>query len=93
MCLNPGDLVVVDSQSWPYAELRVDWLDDGCPVAAVGRAWESSQPQASACVTRALALRQRRPMASQATNEDQGRWLAGWCHVVCGLTIEGIKTT
>ncbi|WP_416067872.1 hypothetical protein ACK9YZ_24125 [Rhizobium sp. ZK1] len=55
MCLNPGGLVVVDSRSWPCAELRVDWLDDGRPVAAVGRAWESSQPQASAYVTRALA--------------------------------------
>jgi len=52
--IHSAGLIVVDSQSWPYAELRVDWLDDGCPVAAVGRAWEVYQPQASAYVTRAL---------------------------------------
>ena len=37
-----------------FRSLRVDWLDDGCPVAALARAWEVFSPQAEAYVMRAL---------------------------------------
>lgn len=52
--VRSAGLLVVDRQSWPYAELRVDWLDEGCPIAAVARAWEVYKPQANDYVTRAL---------------------------------------
>lgn len=52
--VRSAGLLVVDRTSWPYADLRIDWLDDGCPVAALARAWEIYRPQADAYVTRAL---------------------------------------
>ncbi|MEZ2128062.1 MULTISPECIES: DUF1028 domain-containing protein [unclassified Sinorhizobium] len=52
--VHSAGLLIVDRESWPYAELRVDWLDEGCPVAAVARAWEVYRGQADDYVTRAL---------------------------------------
>lgn len=52
--VRSAGLLLVDRQSWPYAELRIDWLDDACPIAALARAWEIYKPQADAYVTRAL---------------------------------------
>lgn len=52
--VRSAGLLVVDRQSWPYAELRIDWLDDACPIAALARAWEVYGPQADDYVTRAL---------------------------------------
>lgn len=52
--VHSAGLLIVDRESWPYAELRVDWLDGSCPVAAVARAWEVYRPQADDYVTRAL---------------------------------------
>lgn len=52
--VHSAGLLVVDRQSWPYAELRIDWLDEGCPVAALARAWQVYRPQADDYVTRAL---------------------------------------
>lgn len=52
--VHSAGLLVVDRQDWPYAELRIDWIDTGCPVAALARAWEVYAPQADAYVTRAL---------------------------------------
>lgn len=52
--VHSAGLLIVDRESWPYAELRIDWLDEGCPVAAVARAWEVYKPQAADYVTRAL---------------------------------------
>jgi uncharacterized Ntn-hydrolase superfamily protein len=52
--VHSAGLLIADAQSWPYAELRIDWLDEGCPVAAVARAWQIYAPQADAYVTRAL---------------------------------------
>jgi uncharacterized Ntn-hydrolase superfamily protein len=52
--VRSAGLLVVDRESWPYAELRIDWLDDGCPIAALARAWEVYRPQADDYVTRAL---------------------------------------
>ncbi|WP_420342574.1 DUF1028 domain-containing protein [Paenirhodobacter sp.] len=53
--VHSAGLMIVDRQAWPYAELRIDWLDEGCPVAAVARAWEVYAPQAADYVTRALS--------------------------------------
>lgn len=52
--VHSAGLLIVDKQSWPYAELRIDWLDDTCPIAALARAWEVYKPQADDYVTRAL---------------------------------------
>ena len=52
--IHSAGLLVVHEQAWPYAELRADWVDDGCPVEAIARAWEVYAPQADAYVTRAL---------------------------------------
>jgi len=52
--VRSAGLLVVDRQSWPYAEMRIDWLDEGCPITAVGKAWEIYVPQAADYVTRAL---------------------------------------
>jgi uncharacterized Ntn-hydrolase superfamily protein len=52
--VHSAGLLIVDLQSWPYAELRCDWAPDTCPIAAVAAAWEVYAPQADAYVTRAL---------------------------------------
>ncbi|TMV74968.1 DUF1028 domain-containing protein, partial [Thioclava sp. BHET1] len=52
--VHSAGLLIVDRESWPYAELRIDWLDEACPIAALRRAWEIYAPQAGDYVTRAL---------------------------------------
>jgi uncharacterized Ntn-hydrolase superfamily protein len=52
--VRSAGLLIVDKEIWPYADLRVDWLDEGCPIAAVTRAWSVYKPQAQDYVTRAL---------------------------------------
>lgn len=52
--VHSAGLLIADRESWPYADLRIDWLDEGCPIAALTRAWQVYQPQAEAYVTRAL---------------------------------------
>ncbi len=52
--VHSAGLLIVDRQCWPYAELRIDWLEEGCPVAAVARAWQVYKEQADDYVTRAL---------------------------------------
>ncbi|MGF1593726.1 MAG: DUF1028 domain-containing protein [Kiloniellaceae bacterium] len=52
--VHSAGLLVVDRESWPYAELRVDWRDGDCPVAALAQAWAVYRPQADDYVTRAL---------------------------------------
>lgn len=52
--VHSAGLLIVDRQSWPYADLRIDWRDEECPIAALARAWEVYSPQADAYVTRAL---------------------------------------
>ncbi|MBN8933081.1 MAG: DUF1028 domain-containing protein [Rhizobium pusense] len=52
--VRSAGLLIVDKQSWPYAELRIDWLDSGCPIDAIGKAWGIYKPQASDYITRAL---------------------------------------
>jgi len=52
--LRSAGLLIVHEQSWPYADLRVDWVDDSRPIEALTRAWEIYSPQADQYVTRAL---------------------------------------
>lgn len=52
--VHSAGLLVVDKAAWPYAELRCDWRDGGCPIDAVAAAWAVYAPQADAYVTRAL---------------------------------------
>ena len=52
--VHSAGLLVVHRESWPYAELRIDWLPDACPVGALAAAWEVYRPQADDYVTRAL---------------------------------------
>jgi uncharacterized Ntn-hydrolase superfamily protein len=52
--VHSAGLKIADQQAWPWADLRCDWLDDGCPIEAVARAWEVYAPQADAYVKRAL---------------------------------------
>ncbi len=52
--IHSAGMLIVAEQPWPYAELRVDWLADGCPVAAMADAWAVYAPQADDYVTRAL---------------------------------------
>lgn len=52
--VHSAGLLIVDRETWPYAELRCDWEPDGCPVAHIARAWQVYRPQADDYVTRAL---------------------------------------
>ncbi len=51
--VHSAGLLMVDRESWPVADLRCDWLDDGCPIDAVARAWTVYAPQMAAYITRA----------------------------------------
>ena len=51
--VHSAGLLLVDAQSWPLAELRIDWSEE-CPIAALEKAWAVYQPQMAAYVTRAL---------------------------------------
>ena len=52
--VHSAGMMLVDDVPWPVADLRCDWIDEGCPIAAVARAWEVYKPQLDAYVTRAL---------------------------------------
>lgn len=51
--VHSAGLLLVDRQSWPLAELRIDWTED-CPITALEAAWKVYEPQMEAYVTRAL---------------------------------------
>ncbi len=51
--VHSAGLLMVDADRWPVAELRCDWLDDGCPIAAVARGWAVYAPQMAAYIQRA----------------------------------------
>jgi len=51
--VHSAGLKIADKLSWPVADLRCDWIDDGCPIEAVARAWEVYAPQMAAYVQRA----------------------------------------
>ena len=52
--VHSAGMMLVDDVPWPVADLRCDWIDEGCPIAAVARAWEVYKPQLDAYVQRAL---------------------------------------
>ncbi len=51
--VHSAGMLMVDATSWPTAELRCDWTDDGDPIAAVARAWGVYKPQMAAYIQRA----------------------------------------
>lgn len=51
--VHSAGLQMVDRLPWPIADLRCDWLDEGCPIEAVARAWEVYAPQMAAYLQRA----------------------------------------
>jgi len=51
--VKSAGLLVVDKQSWPLVDLRIDWSEEG-PVAALRDLWERYRPQMQDYVTRAL---------------------------------------
>jgi uncharacterized Ntn-hydrolase superfamily protein len=51
--IHSAGLKIVDSVSWPVADLRCDWTE-GCPIDAVATAWEVYKPQLDAYIQRAL---------------------------------------
>lgn len=55
--VHSAGLLLVDAQSWPLAELRIDWTMD-CPIAALESAWAVYEPQMADYVTRALDPRE-----------------------------------
>jgi len=50
--VKSAGLMVVDRQSWPLVDLRVDWSED--PIGDLERLWEIYRPQMDDYVTRAL---------------------------------------
>lgn len=50
--VRSAGLLLVHEQSWPLAELRIDWDDN--PIAAVASAWGVYRPQMETYVLRAL---------------------------------------
>ncbi|MEX2200282.1 MAG: DUF1028 domain-containing protein, partial [Dongiaceae bacterium] len=46
-------LLVVHENSWPLADLRVDWSDDD-PIAELRRLWERYEPQMKDYTIRAI---------------------------------------
>jgi len=54
--IHSAGLLLVDRESWPQTDLRVDWSDD--PLGELERLWKTWKPQAADYVTRALDPRQ-----------------------------------
>ena len=55
--VHSAGVLVVDRQSWPLVDLRIDWSED-CPITALEAAWAVYAPQVDAYVTRALDPRE-----------------------------------
>ncbi len=51
--IHSAGLLVVDRESWPLVDLRIDWSED-CPIKRLEAAWTVYAPQVDAYVTRAL---------------------------------------
>ena len=50
--VHSAGMLIAGRESWPWADLRIDWADD--PVGMLAEAWAVYAPQAEAYVTRAL---------------------------------------
>ena len=55
--VHSAGLKLVDTVSWPVADLRCDWTED-CPIEAIDTAWDIYKPQLDAYVQRALDPRE-----------------------------------
>lgn len=55
--VHSAGMKLVDTVSWPVADLRCDWTQD-CPIDAVATAWDVYKPQLEAYVQRALDPRE-----------------------------------
>lgn len=55
--VHSAGLKIVDTVSWPVADLRCDWTED-CPIEAVATAWDVYKPQLEAYIQRALDPRE-----------------------------------
>ncbi len=55
--VHSAGLKLVDTVSWPVADLRCDWTQD-CPIEAVATAWDVYKPQLEAYIQRALDPRE-----------------------------------
>ena len=55
--VHSAGLKLVDTVSWPVADLRCDWTED-CPIEAVATAWDVYKPQLEAYIQRALDPRE-----------------------------------
>ena len=51
--IHSAGMKIVDTVSWPVADLRCDWTDE-CPIGAVETAWQVYKPQLDAYTLRAL---------------------------------------
>lgn len=51
--VHSAGMLVVDAQSWPVADLRVDWADQD-PIAALHTLWKQFEPQVESYTQRAL---------------------------------------
>jgi uncharacterized Ntn-hydrolase superfamily protein len=51
--VHSAGLKIVDTVSWPVADLRCDWTED-CPIENIAAAWEIYKPQLDAYIQRAL---------------------------------------
>lgn len=51
--IHSAGMKIVDTVSWPVADLRCDWTDE-CPISAVETAWQVYKPQLDAYTLRAL---------------------------------------
>ena len=55
--VHSAGLKLVDTVSWPIADLRCDWTED-CPIENVAAAWDVYKPQIDAYIQRALDPRE-----------------------------------
>lgn len=51
--VRSAGLLVVDRQTWPIVDLRVDWHDDADPIGQLRALWTTFGPQVDDYVTRA----------------------------------------
>ena len=51
--VHSAGLKLVDTVSWPVADLRIDWTEE-CPIKGVAALWDLYKPQLAAYVARAL---------------------------------------
>ena len=52
--VHSAGMMLVDRVSWPVADLRCDWVENDCPIAALAAIWQVYRPQLGDYVKRAL---------------------------------------